>query len=368
MNESILMPPDNKLTKHANYYSFLRKGPMVLWVLFLCLLITMAFSAGLGAVNITISEIITLIAEPLGYEGLQIIEEQKSVIFWIIRLPRVMLSVLIGAGLGISGAALQGLFRNPVADAGLIGVTSGASLFAVLIIMLNARFLGIVNEYGGAYTLSLAAFTGAALTTFLVYQLSTITGNGGAATILLIGIAINALVGAFTGLMTYLASDDQLRSITFWSLGSLGGASWTAVAAVAPFILLSVLGLPLLGKSLNLLVLGESQARALGVNLTHLRRMVILLATLGVGASVAVAGTIGFIGLVVPHMVRNTLGPDHRTLLKASALGGAIVLTLADTLSRTLTAPSEIPIGIITALLGAPFFMYILWKQKTKQR
>lgn len=167
--------------------------------------------------------------------------------------------------------------------------------------------------------------------------------------------------------MTYMATDEQLRSITFWSLGSLGGANWTSVMAVAPFVFCSVVFMPYLSKALNLLVLGESQAAALGVNMTVLKRKVVVLATLGVGASVAVAGTIGFVGLVVPHIIRSAFGPDHKTLLIGSALGGAIVLTLADTISRTIVAPSELPIGILTALLGTPFFLYILWDQKRRK-
>lgn len=333
-------------------------------VLLPALLICIVYSACTGALSISLSELWQIILFKTGLTEIVRFEEQKAIVFWIIRLPRTVLAVLVGASLGIAGASLQGLFRNPIADSGLIGVTSGASLFAVIVIMLNAKYLGIISEIGGAYTLSFVAFIGAALTTWLVYQISKIAGDGGVATILLCGIAINAFVGAMTGLMTYLATDDQLRTITFWNLGSLGGANWTSVIAVAPFVFCSVLFMPYLSKALNLLVLGESQAAALGVNISTIKRQVIILATMGVGASVAVAGTIGFVGLVVPHIVRNAFGPDHKTLLVGSALGGAIVLTLADTISRTIVAPSELPIGILTALLGTPFFLYILWSQK----
>jgi len=341
-------------------------GRMV-WILGLVLFAAMIFSACTGALPISLNELWEIIIYKAGFIPETIVEEQKSIVFWVIRLPRVCLAVLIGAGLGIAGASLQGLFRNPIADSTLIGVTSGASLFAVFVIMLNVKYFGILNEWVGVYGISFVAFLGAALTTFLVYQLSKFAGDGGVTTLLLCGIAINAFVGAVTGLMTYLADDAQLRSITFWNLGSLGGASWMSLLAVAPFVGISVFSLPYLSKSLNLLVLGESQAGSLGVNLKNLKRQVIILATLGVGASVAVAGTIGFVGLVVPHIIRTTFGPDHRTLLTGSALGGAIVLTLADTLSRTIVAPSELPIGILTALLGTPFFIYILWEQKRKK-
>jgi len=355
---------------HASPEVPAKKAVSVFWLgslLGLILLGCAIFSACVGALSISVPELLQIIAFKSGLTDVARFEEQKALVFWIIRLPRVCLAVLVGAGLGIAGASLQGLFRNPIADSGLIGVTSGASLFAVIIIMLNAKYFGIISEIGGAYTLSFASFAGAALTTLLVYQLSKITGTGGMTTILLCGIAINAFVGAMTGLMTYLASDEQLRTITFWNLGSLGGANWTSVIAVAPFVLCSVIFMPYLSKSLNLLILGESQAAALGVNMTTLKRQVIVLATMGVGASVAVAGTIGFVGLVVPHIIRTAFGPDHKMLLVGSAFGGAIVLTLADTISRTIVAPSELPIGILTAMLGTPFFLYILWDQKRRK-
>ncbi|TLU97962.1 FecCD family ABC transporter permease [Dyadobacter luticola] len=341
-------------------------GRMV-WILGILLLGCIAFSVCIGALSISLKELWEIVASQLGIIQKTNVEEQKSIVFWVIRLPRVCLAVLIGAALGIAGASLQGLFRNPIADATLIGVTSGASLFAIFVLMLNVKYFSMLNELAGVYSISFVAFVGAALTTLLVYQLSKIAGDGGVTTLLLCGIAINAFVGAITGLMTYLADDQQLRSITFWNLGSLGGATWTSVLAVAPFVAISVLFMPYLSKALNLLVLGESQAASLGVNLKSLKQKVIILATMGVGASVAVAGTIGFVGLIVPHIIRTTFGPNHKTLIIGSALSGAIVLTLADTISRTIVAPSELPIGILTSLLGTPFFIYILWEQKRKR-
>ena len=336
----------------------------VILILGMALLACVLFSVATGALSISFSELVGIVSYKIGLTGTPVKEEQKEIVFWVIRLPRVCLGILVGAGLGVAGAALQGLFRNPIADSTLIGVTSGASLFAVIVIMLNIKFFGIINEIAGAYTLSFAAFIGAAVTTALVYQLSKITGEGGITTMLLCGIAINAFVGALTGLMTYMATDEQLRTITFWTLGSLGGANWTTVLSVLPFVGCSILFMPYLAKSLNLLVLGESQAAHLGVNMVKLKRGVIVLATMAVGSSVAVAGTIGFVGLVVPHIIRSIFGPDNRYLLVGSAFGGAIVLTLADTISRTIVAPGELPIGILTALLGTPFFLYLLWDQK----
>lgn len=347
----------------------LEGSPHSVWIwILLCvgLLLSVIYAAGTGAVSISFSEFWQIVANKLGIINTKNYEEQKELVFWLIRLPRVVLAVLVGASLGVSGASLQGLFRNPVVDASLIGVSSGASLFAVLVIMLNASYFHFLNEYVGPYALSLVSLIGAVLTTFLVYQLSKFGGKGDITTILLCGIAINALVFAIIGLMTFIADDAQLRSITFWNLGSLGGATWTSVLAVLPFAAVSLFFMSYLSKSLNLLVLGENQAAALGVNINVLKRQVIILATMGVGASVAVCGTIGFVGLVVPHIIRTAFGPDHKILLLGSALLGAIVLTLADTFSRTIVAPAELPIGILTALMGAPFFLYILWKQKKR--
>ncbi len=360
---------ERETTKAETFHKHILPSSMgkMVWILGLILFACVVFAACTGALSISVAELWQIIAFKLGWISEMQVEEQKSIVFWIIRLPRVCLAVLIGAALGIAGASLQGLFRNPIADATLIGVTSGASLFAVFVIMLNVKYFGMLNELAGAYSISFVAFLGAACTTLLVYQLSKLTGDGGVTTLLLCGIAINAFVGAMTGLMTYLADDAQLRSITFWNLGSLGGANWTSVMAVGPFVAISILFMPYLSKALNLLVLGESQAASLGVNMRSLKQKVIILATMGVGASVAVAGTIGFVGLVVPHIIRTLFGPNHRTLIIGSALSGSIVLTLADTLSRTIVAPSELPIGILTAMLGTPFFIYILWEQKRKR-
>lgn len=264
-----------------------------------------------------------------------------------------MLGMLVGAGLAVAGAAMQGLFRNPLADPGLLGISSGASLAAAMSVVLGFHAFG-------NYSLPVAAFTGSLLATMLIYMLSQDRGRVNATTMLLSGIAINALCGAGTGLMTFLATDEQLRSITFWSLGSLGGATWPTVLSAAPLILAGTLILPFMARALNALMLGESGASHLGVNVQTVKWSVVALVALSVGAGVAVAGTIGFVGLVVPHLLRLLTGPNHRTLLPASALLGAALLVLADLVSRTIAMPAEVPIGIITALLGAPFFLYLL--------
>ncbi|GAB3538871.1 iron ABC transporter permease [Spirosoma fluminis] len=325
---------------------------------------TIVLSVGVGAVRVSPYEIGLIISNAFGFATE--VDSTKEAILLAIRLPRVCLAVLIGAGLAISGAAIQGLFRNPLADPGLIGISSGASLAAVMMIVLEVKFFQTLTGILGMYALSVVAFCGACATAFLVYRMARLAGRDVITTMLLTGIAINALSGALTGIMTYLSTDEQLRNITFWSLGSLGGASWTAVLAILPFTVIALVGIPRLAKSLNLLALGESQARMLGVNLKTIRRQVIIFSTMAVGTSVAVAGVIGFVGLVIPHLIRMGAGSDHRRVLIGSSLGGAIVLTLADTLARTLVAPAELPIGILTALIGTPVFLWILFREKRR--
>lgn len=292
---------------------------------------------------------------------------QQKAVFLSIRLPRVLLGALVGAALSIAGASIQGLFRNPLAEPGLIGISSGAGLFAVIMIVLEARFFGVLTVVFGYYALSAAAFTGACLACFVVYRIAMKNGKADITALLLAGIAINALAGSFTGLLTYLATDEQLRNITFWSMGSLGGANWKVVSGILPFVVIPVIALPYFGKALNAMALGEAQAAHMGVNVTGVKRATILLATLGVGASVAVSGLIGFVGLVVPHILRMAFSADNRLVIPGSAILGASILVLADLLARTLVAPAELPIGILTAIIGSPIFIYIILSERRKR-
>jgi iron complex transport system permease protein len=287
-------------------------------------------------------------------------ETRQAMVLWGIRLPRVVLGVLVGAGLSVSGAAMQGLFRNPLADPALVGISSGAALGAVVTIVLGTALPDGWAEMAGPFLLPLAAFAGGALATLLVYRLATSGGRTSVATMLLAGVAINAVAGAGTGLMTFLADDDQLRDLMFWTLGSLGGATWTRLAVVAPLILIGVAVTLPLARPLNALLLGEAEAGHLGIDTQRVKRRVITLAALVVGAATAVSGIIGFIGLVVPHLLRLALGPDHRLLLPGSALLGA------DLLARTVVAPAELPIGIVTALVGGPFFLWLLLRDRQR--
>lgn len=363
MTSETLTPPPRPLSAPTVAAAFgqTRYGWLLPALAGALVLITL-LSVGVGAVWISPTDLSTMLGQALGLTTGA--DPTKMAILTTIRLPRVCLALLIGSGLAVAGAAMQGLFRNPLADPGLIGISAGAMLAAVLTIVLEITLFTKLTGLLGYYTLSVVAFGGACLTTLLVYRLARRAGRSVVTTMLLAGIAINALAGALTGLMTYLATDEQLRTITFWSLGSLGGASWTMVLTLLPFMGVVLLGLPRLAGALNGLSLGESQAQMLGVNLAGLKRSVIVLTTLAVGSSVAVAGLIGFVGLVIPHLIRLVAGADHRRVLLGSALGGATVLTGADALARTVVAPAELPIGILTALLGTPVFLWLLIRER----
>lgn len=332
---------------------------LVVLLILVCIL-----SLSIGAVNIAPVQVLSIVADSFGMELPWEFDPGQRAVLESIRAPRVVLGVLVGATLAVSGAAMQGLFRNPLADPALIGVSSGAALAAVAVIVLESTLLQSFSQWTGLYSLPIAAFAGGFIATWLVYRFATVNGRVDIASLLLAGIAINALAGSLTGLITYLADDQQLRTLTFWSMGSLGGASWTQIMISAPFFLIPLAAIPFLSRALNALLLGEAEAGHLGFSVAKVKTTVILLVALGVGAAVSVAGIIGFIGLIVPHLLRLGLGPDHRVLLPGSALLGAIFLLLADLLSRNLVVPAEIPIGIITGILGGPFFLWLLRRQR----
>ncbi len=331
----------------------------VLLVLGLLLLLAIWLSLALGPVSLpladTLSAVLRLFGVPLDGAGL----ERAELIVGQIRMPRTLLGLAVGAVLALTGVSMQGLFRNPLADPGLVGVSSGAALGAAFAIVLGSAWGGLPEAFG-PYLLSISAFTGGLLVTSMVYRLGRRDGQTNVASMLLAGIALTALAGALIGLLTYLADDATLRTLTFWNLGSLNGASY---ARLWPLLIVAAgvaLWLPRRAKALNALLLGESEARHLGFEVERVKRELIWCTALGVGAAVAAAGLIGFIGLVVPHLMRLLVGPDHRILLPASLLAGASLLLFADLLARLLLAPAELPIGIVTALIGAPFFLYLL--------
>lgn len=292
------------------------------------------------------------------------ISERDRVIIYDIRMPRVVMGVLIGAALAVSGAVMQGLFRNPLADPGLVGISAGSALGAVAMIVLGTTMLAPVTALLGIYALPVAAFAGGLAATLILYRISTRRGQTSVATMLLAGIALAALAGALMGLLIFIADDRQLRDLTFWQLGSLAGATWVKVAAIGPVIAVALAAAPFLSRGLNALALGEATANHLGIPVQRLKYVAIVAVAAAIGASVSVSGGIGFIGIVVPHLLRLAIGPDNRYLLPASALLGASLLLLADAVSRTIVAPAELPIGIVTAAAGAPFFLWILLRKR----
>lgn len=280
-----------------------------------------------------------------------------------IRIPRVVLSGLIGSVLAISGAVLQGLFRNPLADPSLIGVNAGASVGASFSILVGSSLIS-VSGIGGLSIVTLGAFLGGAITVWVVYQLSTSSRGTSVSTMLLIGIAMTALGAALNNLMNFLADNEMLRRMSLWQMGNLDLAGWSRVQLCVVMLMIFLALLRGQAIRLNALLLGESEARHLGIDVTAIKKRLILLTALGIGVSTALAGTIAFVGLIVPHLIRLLAGPDHRTLLLASGLLGAMLLILADLLARILLAPAELPVGVITAFLGVPFFIYLLRHQR----
>lgn len=326
----------------------------------LCLL-AIWLSLALGPVSLpmldTLRAGLRLLGLPVSEDGLQ----QAEMILGQIRLPRTLLGLAVGAVLALSGVAMQGLFRNPLADPGLVGVAAGAAVGAAVAIVGGAWFGGMPDAFA-PYLLSFCAFVGGLGVTALVYRLGRRDGQTNVATMLLAGVAMTALGGAAVGLFSYLADDATLRTLTFWNLGSLNGASYERLWPLLLVAVAVAVWLPRRAKALNALLLGESEARHLGVDVERLKRELVFCTALGVGAAVAAAGLIGFIGLVVPHLVRLLAGPDHRVVLPASLLAGGVLMLFADLAARPLLAPAELPIGIVTAFIGAPFFLFLLMR------
>ncbi|SDT87068.1 FecCD family ABC transporter permease [Halopseudomonas salegens] len=334
-----------------------RLWPIIMGLLGLLLMLAIVLSLALGAVAIHPLDTLRALASLL---GLGDVAADTRLIIEHIRLPRTLMGVLVGATLALTGAVMQGLFRNPLADPGLIGVSSGAALGAALVIVLGGWLFSGLPSGWQPYTTVLGAFIGGVATTLLVYRLGRNAQGTSVASMLLAGIAIAAISGAFIGLLSYIADDAMLRTLTFWNMGSLGGATYERLGMLALCCGLVWWRLPRQARALNALLLGESEARHLGINVERVKRELVLLTALGVGACVAATGLIGFIGLVVPHLVRLMLGADHRRVIPAAMLLGGALLLLADVVARLVIAPAELPIGILTALLGAPFFLLLL--------
>ncbi|WP_312631169.1 FecCD family ABC transporter permease [Pantoea piersonii] len=317
-------------------------------LMLLSMLAAMAIAANLGAIRLSLR---ALWQAPLSDMVWQI---------WLnIRLPRVLLAVLIGMALAVSGAVMQGLFRNPLADPGLLGISSGAGLAVAIAISLPLALPPLL----ALWLPTLAAFLGSLAVMALIFSLSRLA-LGNLARLLLVGIAINALCGSVVGVLSWLSNDQQLRQLSLWGMGSMSQAQWPMLAVCAAFILPSLLLTLLRARHLNLLQLGEEDAHYMGIDVRRTQRQLLVLSALLVGAAVSVSGIIGFVGLVVPHMMRFCLGSDHRWMLPGSALAGAILLLLADTLARTIVVPAEMPVGLLTSLLGGPWFLWLILRQQ----
>ncbi|MBW9062856.1 iron ABC transporter permease [Rhizobium herbae] len=340
-----------------------RLARLVILALILAAAAMFAASIMTGAADASLGNVLRWL---FGVEGAQqALSVRDRIIILDIRLPRAVMGLLVGASLAVSGAIMQGLFRNPLADPALVGISSGASLGAVLTIVLGSSLFGALFAVFGFYTLPVAAFLGCLVTTLLLYRIATRSGQTSVATMLLAGIALAALANAVTGVLIFVADDKQLRDLTFWGLGSLAGANWTKILSAAPIILVSLAVVPLLAQGLNALTLGEAAAFHMGIPVQRLKNIAIVSVAALTGASVAVSGGIGFVGIVVPHVLRLIIGPDHRYLLPASALLGGTLLIFADMVARTIVPPAELPIGIITAFVGAPFFLWILLRGRS---
>lgn len=318
-----------------------------LWLLGAMLVATALIAANLGAMKLSLAVLWQSNNEALRH-------------IWLhIRLPRVLLAIMVGGSLALSGCVMQGLFRNPLADPGLLGISSGAALFVGLAIVFPVALPVILTLYVPMF----AAFIGSLAVTFIIFLLSR-QGNNSLARLLLVGIAINALCGAAVGILSWISNDTQLRQLSLWGMGSLGQSQWSSLLAAASLVIPAACGIGLLARRLNLLQLGDEEAHYLGVDVKRTQRKLLILSALLVAAAVAVSGVIGFVGLVVPHLVRMWLGADHRWLVPGSVLAGALLLLIADTLARTIVAPAEMPVGLITSLIGGPWFLAMIFRNQ----
>ncbi|MGA5467495.1 FecCD family ABC transporter permease [Streptomyces arboris] len=325
----------------------------------LALLAGCLLSAAIGAYSIPIGDVLGSLQHRIGLGG-QPLDRVGESVLWNVRLPRVVLALLVGASLGCAGALMQGVFGNPLAEPGVIGISAGAAVGAVASIALGLTFFG-------NWTITVFAFIAGLATVLLVYTLSRSGGRTEVVTLILTGIAVNAFAGALIGLFIFFADNAQITQITFWQLGSLSQATWPKVLAVLPCALAGLLIAPFYARKLDLLALGERPARHLGVDVERLRILLVLVVALLTAAAVAVAGIISFVGLLVPHLLRMANGPGHRFLIPGSALGGALVLVAGDLAARTVAAPAELPLGVLTALFGSPFFFWLLRRTRRKQ-
>lgn len=334
----------------------------ILMTLSIVLVFSIGFFSAIGSANISAIDSFRIISSKIpilrNYIDISHITKPHQTIIWSIRLPRVLLGVLVGASLSMAGAAFQGMFKNPMADPYVIGISSGAALGASIAIILrvNIKILNIS-------AISMFAFIGAIIAVFIVYNIARIKNKVPVTTLLLAGIAVGQFFTAIMSLIMVFYSKDMAK-IIYWTMGGLAGKGWDPLLQISIPTILSMIFINFFARDLNILLTGEESAQSLGVNVEKTKVYILVLGTFMTAMVVSVSGIIGFVGLIIPHIIRILIGPDHRILLPASALAGGIFIIFADTIARTVISPIEIPVGIITALFGGPFFIYLLKKSK----
>jgi len=341
-----------------------QKDVVILMGLGIALLIVFLFSLSIGQMFIPVNEISVILLKKLGLFSSTETNSVYETVLWSIRLPRLIMTTLIGVALGLSGAALQGLFRNPLVEPGLIGVSSGSALAVVAVIVFGSSLGLDRHSVGMSVIMPAFAFGGGLAATMLVLQIGRQMGQSTIAMLILAGVAVNALCGALMGLMIFYADENQLHMFTFWTLGDLSGATWSNLGIATPLLVVGSFFLLKYTNALNAIAIGESEAFHMGVDVDRVKKGIIFFAALAVGTSVSLAGAIGFVGLVVPHLIRVTFHSDNRLVMPGSAIGGPLLLILADIVARTIVAPAELPIGVMTALVGAPFFIFLLIRSR----
>ncbi len=336
----------DRLFLYLNSHQF-----FIICVLSIAFIFSLLISLSIGSYDISLAQIYN-----------NELNDIAKTVFYQIRLPRVIFAAFVGCALSLSGACLQGLFRNPLADPGLIGVSAGAALGAATIIVLGSD--NIPDFLLGPYLIPLSAVAGAIFVIFLLYNFTNGFGNQGITYMLLAGIAVNAIAGVAIGILTYISNDAALRSLTFWTMGSFGGITWQLAIPAIIIIALNIIWIMQFARKLDIIQLGESEAYRLGIDVKKLKFSVIISSAIIVGISVSISGMIGFVGLIVPHLIRIIGGVNHNYLLPGSALAGAILMVISDLISRIVVQPAELPIGLITSAIGSPFFLWLILKIK----
>jgi len=338
---------------------------ILIYILILILIILSIISLGYGPVELSIKQIFDIIFYKINLNNGLSFNLIQETVFWNIRLPRLLLGLIVGLALGSTGAILQGLFRNPLIDPGFIGISSGAAVGAMISIMFSSIAYNIF-KISHFILLPLLAIIGAFIVTMMIYKMSKVENKTNIMAMLLSGIAINALAGAIIGIFVSISSDSQLRSFTFWTLGGLDRSNWNIVGISYLIISINFFLVFSLRDKLDIFMLGDSEALCLGINVEKLKKRIILISSIMVGVTVAFCGMIGFIGLVTPHLIRLLIGPNHRYLIPGSAILGSIILVLSDLISKSVIAPAQLPVGVVTSSIGAPIFIWLIYNQKKR--